>query len=239
MTGWMAVAGALCLAGAIGSEGGVVRGRVVYDGPIPKPVANPESGIPRAIVTVDGEGGLSEAVVWLDGVAETTERPQGPIPPAVMDQVDFAFVPHVLAVEAGREVEFRNSDLANHGVRAVSLEPANEFQVTTPPGGTYRHRFVASRFPVAIGCPLHPAMAAWVFVFKHPFHAVTDESGRFRIEGVPPGRYRLEVRHPSGGMRSAREVEVTADGGDPIRVEFHAEDLKAGQGGAKAPLTNK
>jgi hypothetical protein len=50
--------------------------------------------------------------------------------------------------------------------------------VVTPQAGKYAHRFVASRTPVAIGCPIHGAMAAWVFVFDHPHHAVTVGPGR-------------------------------------------------------------
>ena len=97
--------------------------------------------------------------------------------------------------------------------------------MTTPQGGRYAHRFVASKYPVAIGCPIHASMAAWIYVLDHPYHAVTDERGRFRLPPVPPGRYTLQVRHPAGGMRRQREVVVRE--GEPVRlrIEFHGEDL--------------
>jgi hypothetical protein len=153
----------------------------------------------------------------------------------VIDQQDYAFTPHVLAVEAGREVEFRNSDVANHGVTASSLEPQNRFNVVTPQGGKYTHRFVASKYPVAIGCPVHSAMAAWVYVFDHPYFAVTDGAGRFRLPPVPPGRYTLQVRHPDGGLRRRQEVVVPE--GEPVRlrVEFHDGDRKARGRDGEAP----
>jgi len=39
-----------------------------------------------------------------------------------MDQRDYCFVPRVLAVDAGQQVEFLNNDVANHGVSAASFE---------------------------------------------------------------------------------------------------------------------
>lgn len=204
-----------------------IEGVVTYDGPLPDPISVSEAGTVRPLVEVDPEGdGLKDAVVWLEGVPEG-DRSGGaaPVEPAVMDQQDYFFIPHVLAIEGGREVEFRNSDIANHGVTASSLEEANTFNVTTPPGGGHTHRFVASEYPVAIGCPIHAAMAAWVFVFDHPYFAVTDERGGFRLPPVPPGRYTLQVRHPGGGMRRKQEVVIRE--GEPIRhrIEFHGDDL--------------
>src|SRR4051794_20639044 len=145
-----------------------------------------------------------------------------------MDQQNYSFTPHVLAVEAGRQVAFRNSDAANHGVTASSLEPKNGFNVTTPQGGRYVHRFVASKTPVAIGCPIHGTMAAWVFIFDHRFHAVTDDTGRFRLPPVPPGGYTLRVHHADGGMRRREELVVRAGQPVRLRIEFHGDDYKAG-----------
>jgi plastocyanin len=146
--------------------------------------------------------------------------------PLLSRRGNYSFVPHVLAVEAGREVEFRNSDAANHGVTASSLESKNGFNVSTPPGGRYTHRFVASRPPVAIGCPIHGAMAAWIYVLDHPYHAITDQAGLFRLPPVPPGRYTLQVRHPDGGLRRHEDVVVREGGPMHLRIEFHEDDRK-------------
>ena len=216
-----------------------VEGTVTYDGPLPDPIPIPEAGTVRQLVEVDPKTkGLKDAMIWLEGVpAPEVARREVADEPVVMDQQNYFFVPHVLAVEAGRQVEFRNSDVANHGVTASSLEPKNSFNVTTAQGGRYAHRFVASKTPVAIGCPIHGTMAAWVFVFNHRFHAVTDDTGRFRLPPVPPGRYTLRVHHPDSGMRRREEIVVRA--GEPVRlrIEFHRADLRvgnrAGQGSSR------
>jgi plastocyanin len=216
-----------------------VLGIVTYDGPLPDPIPIPEAGTVRHLIEVDTRTkGLKDAVIWLEGIptpqGATREAPEEPV---VMDQQNYAFVPHVLAVEAGREVEFRNSDAANHGVTASSPEPKNRFDVVTPPGGRQSYRFVASKSPVAIGCPIHGMMAAWVYVFDHPYHAVTGARGEFRLPPVPPGRYTLQVRHPDGGMQRQEKLVVWA--GEPLRlrIDFHGDDRKspgrAGRGSSR------
>ncbi|HSR43542.1 MAG TPA: carboxypeptidase regulatory-like domain-containing protein, partial [Longimicrobiales bacterium] len=47
--------------------------------------------------------------------------------------------------------------------------------------------------PHVILCHVHPEMAAYVVVVDTPHHGVTDREGRFRIEEVPTGTYRLGV----------------------------------------------
>jgi hypothetical protein len=37
---------------------------------------------------------------------------------------------------------------------------------------------------------------AWIVGLGHPYHALTDAAGRFRLDQVPPGRHVLEVWHP-------------------------------------------
>jgi plastocyanin len=166
-----------------------VEGVVTYDGKLPPPIPVSEAGISRQLIEVDPKTkGLKDAVVWLEGVPEPRGDQEVTGKPVVMDQKNFFFLPHVLAVKSGQAVEFRNSDVANHGVWASSLEPGNQFNVMIPFGERYTHRFVASKHPVAIGCPIHSAMAAWIFVFDHRHFAITDKTGQFSLPPAPVGR---------------------------------------------------
>src|SRR5262245_10295091 len=119
-----------------------LEGVVTYTGPLPKPIDVIEAMARRQLVEVDTRTkGLKDAVVWLEGAKAPTEKePRGK---ALMDQQNYFFLPHVLAIRAGDEVQFLNSDAANHGVTASAAEDANSFNVTTLPGGVHKHRFVA------------------------------------------------------------------------------------------------
>ena len=111
--------------------------------------------------------------------------------------------------------------MANHSVIASSLEPENQFNRMTPQGGHFTHRFVTSKRPVAIGCPIHVSMAGWIFVFDHRFHAVTDNLGRFTLPPVPPGLFTLRVHHPDGGLRKTQQITVEADKPLHLVIDFH------------------
>jgi hypothetical protein len=81
-----------------------------------------------------------------------------------------------------------------------------------------------------IGCSLHPWMRAWVYVLEHPWFAVTDERGAFRIENLPPGKHRLVLVHPDTGGRQRHTVEVRA--GEESRLEIEWTEGKE-EGGRK------
>src|SRR5947209_2916312 len=102
-----------------------VEGVVTYDVRLPAPIPVSEAGTSRRLMEVDaGTKGLRDAVVWLEGVRKAAGADRGAADETVvLDQQNYFFVPHVLAVTSGQPVEFRNSDVANHGVKASSLEP--------------------------------------------------------------------------------------------------------------------
>ncbi|HWM41104.1 MAG TPA: carboxypeptidase-like regulatory domain-containing protein, partial [Burkholderiales bacterium] len=61
-------------------------------------------------------------------------------------------------------------------------------------------------------CDLHSWMKSWVVVAEHPFYAVTDAAGAYRIANVPPGKYRVRMWQEALGQ-TTREVTVAAQGG--------------------------
>lgn len=203
---------------------------MIYDGRLPDPIPVSEAGTSRQLIEVDpNTKGLKDAVVWLEGVPEPAARQEIADDPVVMDQQNFFFVPHVLAVKAGQAVEFRNSDVANHGVKASSLVPQNQFNVSIPFGGHSTHRFVTTKYPVSIGCPIHSSMAAWIFVFDHGNYAVTDKEGRFAFPPVPAGKYTLHLHHPGGGLRKSEPIALRGGETVRLRISFHDGDRKTGK----------
>jgi plastocyanin len=152
------------------------------------------------------------SVVYLD------QAPRGAFEPdddrrARLIQRDERFVPHVLAITAGTWVDFPNSDTTYHNV--FSLSKGSEFNLGRYASGRSR----AWRFDrpgiVRVFCEIHSHMSAFILVFAHRFFAVTDEDGRYRIEGVPPGTYTLAVWNETvHGAPPQRLVTIGESGGD-------------------------
>lgn len=57
-------------------------------------------------------------------------------------------------------------------------------------------------------------------MIPHPWFAVSDAQGEFKIEGVPPGKYTLWLRHPDTGHQDRRAVEVTAGKTTQVKIEW-------------------
>ena len=144
-----------------------------------------------------------------------------------MDQRDHQFS-RVLAVCSGQSVKFTNSDAANHNVRASAPHPSNEFNVVTGVNGWYTHRFQADaeQRPVRLDCDIHPWMRGWIYVLNdHPYFAVTDEHGRFRIGSVPAGQYTLAVRQPDIKYAHDETTAVSKTLLTRVQIEIRAQDL--------------
>jgi plastocyanin len=152
---------------------------------------------------------LRPAVVYLDAAPRGAFEPDGSAR-ARMDQLDQAFVPHVLAITVGTTVDFPNSDVTFHNV--FSLSKTRSFDL----GRYSRGHSKSVRFDrpgvVQVFCDIHSHMNAYILVFAHRFFAVTDDAGRYAIGHVPPGAYTLVVWH-EGEVRESRAVVVPDSGG--------------------------
>jgi plastocyanin len=151
---------------------------------------------------------LRRSVVYLEsaprGAFETSEGGR-----AVMDQRNETFVPHVLAITTGTIVDFPNSDKFYHNV--FSLSKTRPFDLGRYAAGNSRPVRFDRAGIIRVFCDIHSHMNAYILVFNHPFFAMTDAEGRYRIENVPPGTYGV-IAWNEGTSSEARPITV-ADGG--------------------------
>mgnify|MGYP000863214709 CR=1 FL=1 len=202
---WVLVAaGALVAAEKPAAQTGAIEGTVTYRADTQRPWRYSRYYIKNAKT-----GELAEAVVALRGKTLADAAPKHQPETASIDQKNFQFTPETTLVRVGDSVTFTNSDDAIHNVRA-SVKIAS-FNVNMPPKGSHTIKCDKAggvKDPIEVGCIFHSAMRAWVFVFDHPYYQLTGEDGRFRLEGIPPGSYDLEMRHPAGELRWREKVTV-------------------------------
>lgn len=128
---------------------------------------------------------------------------------ARMDQRNEQFAPHLLAITVGTTVDFPNDDTTFHNV--FSLSRVKSFDLGRYPRGQSKSVVFDKPGVVPVSCDIHSHMSAYILVFSHPFFTVTDDEGRYSIDGVPPGAYTLMVWSELG-RAEPRRVTVS-DGG--------------------------
>jgi plastocyanin len=205
---------------------GDIQGRVLLAGDVPAPGKVPitidqyvcgTEQLAGALV-VSGAREIRNVVVWLENPPSGTPSPP-PAAPVPMDQKDCVFVPRVVIVPASGTVEFLNSDRLLHNLHSVSKDNPS-FNRTQPKGRTIPITFAKPEF-VRVDCDLHSWMRGWVVVIPHPFYALTDAQGRFKLDNVPPGQYTLRSWHERLG-ESSRPVTLAAEGAAPVTIELRA-----------------
>jgi hypothetical protein len=75
--------------------------------------------------------------------------------------------------------------------------------------------------PLKVTCDIHSWMNAYWVVTDHPYAAVSDADGKFKIENLPAGEHTFRVWHERQGYLN-REYKVTVKAGanklDPVKV---------------------
>lgn len=162
---------------------------------------------------VGAEGGVAEAVVWVDAPAEANAGP-----PAVLDQRGCLYRPAVLAARAGGTLRLRNSDPLTHTVHAVD-KGRSVFNVAMPLEHMELSRSLPARPGVVdIRCDVHPWMRAVVRTFDHSHFTSTAVDGQFHLARVGPGEMVVHAWHPRLGEAS-RRVQV-GQGATHVDFEF-------------------
>jgi hypothetical protein len=60
-------------------------------------------------------------------------------------------------------------------------------------------------------------MVAHVLAPEHPYAALVDEDGAFRLDAVPPGEHSIVAWHPRLGKKQA---SVTLPAGGSVEIDF-------------------
>ena len=154
------------------------------------------------------------AVVYLEGAFPKS----GARRTVKVNQKDLTFVPGLLPIEVGTQVEFPNLDDTYHNI--FSYSPAKRFDLG---------RYTAEERPipsqvfdvpglVTLRCDIHEHMRAVILVLSTPHFTISETDGRFRLSGLPAGRYTLKAWISS---RTTLEQPVELKSGETLRVDLH------------------
>ena len=158
---------------------------------------------------------LTHVVVFLEDAPELRGVGTPPAGPYRIEQRRQTFTPHVLPVMVGTTVQFPNGDTIYHNV--FSLSKSSSFDLGRYPKGTSRDVTLTEPGIIKVFCHIHSDMSAVIMVLPHAFFTSPDAGGRYTIEGIPPGRYRV-----TGWHERARPIhhEVVVEAGSLAEVNL-------------------
>ena len=129
----------------------------------------------------------------------------------------------------GQPFAIKNSDPFMHNIHALPKVDGNtEFNFAQPSQGDVNDTKWAASITepevlVKIKCDVHPWMFAYVGVQNHPFFAVTDKDGNFKIANVPAGKYTLTAYHLKAHGASPGVTQEITVADSPVTANFTVE----------------
>jgi len=168
--------------------------------------------------TIGEDRGVKEALIMLTGI--TRGKPFAVKGPGV-EAINCQFKPYVTIVRDQGKIEVVNMDPVAHDIQAFETsesEPWREMFVMSlpmnpgyPPNAGVQaeyHKHLSGEPMVrmvqltkghrvfVMQCGVHEYMESWGFAVDNPYYALSDQAGRFEIDNIPPGDYKLVAWHP-------------------------------------------
>lgn len=164
---------------------------------------------------IDSSGGVANVVVFIEAGPFVAADPKKL---NVIENNGCRYTPRISAIQKGERLLIRNNDPKLH-IPHSYLNDKTVFMLSLPFKNTALEATHKIREPgiVKLVCDTHAWMLGYMHVFDHPYFAVTDDHGRFRIPNLPSGSYTVKAWHEEAGMIS-QQITVPDDG--EVRLLF-------------------
>jgi hypothetical protein len=230
----LSAAGSLCASSSAvhAVEWGTIEGQFVLEGEAPKLDPKVRKGdatakdaavcagddVPNEALVVDAETkGIANVIVYLrkapaDIHPDLKSSKEKSIE---FDQKGCRYSPHVISVRTDQQVLCKSSDAVSHNVHTnpFTNEGKNFLVNASAKEGTPVAMPKVEALPVRVTCDIHPWMESYWVVQDHPYVAVSDAKGNFKIENLPVGTHKFTVWQESAGYVD-RNFEVTVKAGE-------------------------
>lgn len=214
---------AMAYEGGAVAGGGTISGTVKLQGAAPaakvievtkdKEVCGAHGDLKSEEVVVGANNGLANAVVSITNI--TKGKPMEAATPE-LDQNGCKYVPHILAFPAGSTVKIKNSDGILHNIHTYSTKNPS-VNLAQPKFKKEMQQKFDQPEVIKVTCDAHGWMSGWFISQDHPYYAVSDANGAFKLTDVPAGEYELKVWHEKLGEKTAK---VTVAGGADAKADF-------------------
>ncbi|HWY21096.1 MAG TPA: carboxypeptidase-like regulatory domain-containing protein [Candidatus Acidoferrum sp.] len=197
------------------TDGGTISGTIKWSGPAPRQLDFPVTKDPqicdpegKKTVSLDRlligpEGGVANTIVFLKNIS-AGKALELPDQRRHLDQRHCRYIPHILLVPEKAALQMQSSDATLH---TIHMDGAATYNLPFPFPNQISSRNMSTPGLVNLRCNGgHVWMNAEMMVVRHPYHAVTDESGRFEFTNVPPGTYQIVAWHEGWSLAGKEQA---------------------------------
>lgn len=207
------------------TAGGSVAGHIKFLEAIPKPeklLINRDADVCGVTKKSDSflvspkTKGLRNVVLSVEGVQNPPRLQE--IPTARIIQQGCMYSPHIQVATVGAALQITNKDNLLHNIHSYLLPSKRTlFNLAQPIQNQVTKVVLKDDGVIHVKCDVHNWMSAYIVVKSHPYVALSDENGTFRINQVPPGSYTLRAWHEELG---SMDKEVTIEAGKETQIDF-------------------
>ena len=206
---------------------GSISGVVHFTGKVPARIAIDMSADPACALATEpnlteqylvANHKLANVYIYVKSGAPDATAPVG-TDPVVLDQKGCRYIPHVIAIQQGGSVEFRNSDPTMHNIHTIPTQVGNQTvdRSETPMGKPQTEKFDSPETMLPVRCNNHPWMSAFINIAPNRYFAVTGPDGSFTIPNLPPGTYTLAAIHQKLGEQ---DIQITVPTKSSAKADF-------------------
>ena len=217
-------------------EWGDISGQFVFDGDLPKLPPLVKSGdptvkdasvcaakdMPAEDLVIDAKSkGIANVFIYVRKTKVIhPDLKESKKKELKFDQKACRFIPHCMFVRSDQKVRVLSADDIPHNTHTyMALNESVNFLVRpNDREGTLLEFESRESVPMKVKCDIHPHMVSHWLVLDHPYAAVSDKDGKFKIKGLPAGTNEFRVWHERVGYLNKKfKVKVVA--GKETKVE--------------------
>lgn len=215
------------------AEWGSVEGQFIAAEDVENPppllqAAGPTCRIPfvpdDSLVIHPENRGLANVFIYLSKAPQEVhpDLAQTPKKKLAFNTQNCRFTPHAMAVRTGQIMNCTNTDKTAYGLHISPVKSdgiAFLLKAGDSVGQDVKLQF-AETLPVKVTCDIHVWMSAYWVVTDHPYVAITDADGKFKIENLPVGEHSFRVWHERQGyLNRDYKVKIEAGKTNVLKVE--------------------
>jgi hypothetical protein len=208
---------------AYAQKWGSLSGQFILEGDVPpvdeadnmkEPVCSKKVPTDELVINKDNKG-IANIFVYIPALKKPPIHPsleKSKDKEIVLDQKDCRFLPHAQVMRTDQILLVKSMDNCGHNTHPLPIRNAGD-NFTVPANerkGLPWKVKVPETNPTLVKCDIHPWMSNYILILDHPYAAVTDKDGKFKIENLPAGELEFRYWHERPGYVE-KTVKITID----------------------------